>query len=513
MALQKSSRPAPIAEMHRLVRDARYKEAAQLYDAFAAAGRSAPLESLFLRAKLQVKADAAAGVRFLLHNRDRIVSRHERAIAELYLGIAYGRMREFAQADSHFTEAARLASRTLRFLAELAYERARRYLLELRTPEAWECYQATLSDKSLTGRVRSEQLRGFILAQEERYVDQALSLMKVINAIKRRHTDYLETWYLAIHTLAALARELAIPEALSLAQTALEDIDNWSPDFAINHFQALKAVGWCKALSGDQLSCFRYLRRAQSVAPDAAWRAMVHLDRAYFARSIGEEQWSMNEIAQAEEIGEGVDWNACQSEERVALLLFAELLSAVDGEKAAYYMGRYNTLDKLGSPVFHFAFDQRLKALSDCTNGLVREANGAPDDAVNRLRSAWSTFDRIGYDWRAGRTAMRLFRLTGKSSWRRLAEGKLEHYKHSWLWKDLRDATPPRRTRASRTDLTPSQERIFRMICNGMSTEAIAKKLGRSQSTVRNHLKLIFKKLGVHSRPALVALAAKRDLI
>lgn len=74
---------------------------------------------------------------------------------------------------------------------------------------------------------------------------------------------------------------------------------------------------------------------------------MVLLDRAYFARCSGEAQWAMHELAHAEDISESIDWNACQSEERVALLLFAELFSEVDSDKAAYYIGRYNNLDKL----------------------------------------------------------------------------------------------------------------------------------------------------------------------
>jgi DNA-binding NarL/FixJ family response regulator len=53
------------------------------------------------------------------------------------------------------------------------------------------------------------------------------------------------------------------------------------------------------------------------------------------------------------------------------------------------------------------------------------------------------------------------------------------------------------------------QERVFNMICEGLSTDAIAARLGRSHSTVRNHIKLIFKALDVRSRAALVAKAAR----
>ncbi|MBV8364066.1 MAG: helix-turn-helix transcriptional regulator [Candidatus Eremiobacteraeota bacterium] len=432
---------------------------------------------------------------------------------ELYFAIGYARLNDFEQADRHFDQAAdRAMGPNAAFLARVAYERARRYLMERRIEEAWTAYGETLKDRSLRGRVHSEQLKSFIFCREERFDKQAAAMLKAARLMDSRRSDFLEYWYLSVQTLAMIAREMILPQARQYAEKALDDGDPWPPDVAINHFQALKAIGWCKALAGDQLSCFRYLRHAQEVAPDAAWRAMVHLDRGYFARTIGETQWSLNELAQAEEIAEPVEWANCQSEERIALLLFAELFAAVDKEKAAFYIARYNALGKLASPLLHFAHDNRLAALAAYATGVVREANGALDHAHVSYKASWDTFDRIGYEWRAGRAATRLFSLTGSRRWKLSAQHALETYPRAWLWDELKKANP-RRSRVRKNDLTPAQATVLGMIRKGMSTHEIAHTLGRSQSTVRNHLKVIFKVYGVRSRVALVAEAARKERV
>jgi len=50
-------------------------------------------------------------------------------------------------------------------------------------------------------------------------------------------------------------------------------------------------------------------------------------------------------------------------------------------------------------------------------------------------------------------------------------------------------------------------------MCEGLTPAQIAERLGRSPSTVKNHIKLIFKEFGVNSRPALLAEAARRNLL
>jgi DNA-binding NarL/FixJ family response regulator len=191
-----------------------------------------------------------------------------------------------------------------------------------------------------------------------------------------------------------------------------------------------------------------------------------------------------------------VDWPHARIEERAALPLYAEVLAPADPQGAAAAIARYATL----APV--------LDSVALGVRGLVHLANGRSRDGVRDLSAAYDSFDRAGSEWRAGKTALELAKATGATRWRLVALEKLEFYANSWLFAAAQAMAELPGT-ADALSLTPMQERVFHMICEGLSTDAIATRLGRSCSTIRNHIKLIFKALGVRSRAALVAKAAR----
>ena len=57
--------------------------------------------------------------------------------------------------------------------------------------------------------------------------------------------------------------------------------------------------------------------------------------------------------------------------------------------------------------------------------------------------------------------------------------------------------------------LTPSQRRVFDLLLDGLEDKQIARRLGRKQNTVHNHVKAIYRALDVTSRPELFARVIK----
>jgi PAS domain S-box-containing protein len=76
------------------------------------------------------------------------------------------------------------------------------------------------------------------------------------------------------------------------------------------------------------------------------------------------------------------------------------------------------------------------------------------------------------------------------------------------------------RTRASKRTgetaeprLTPRQHEVLALLADGASTPQIATSLGLAEETVRNHIRQLLRRLGVHSRLAAVAYARRHRLL
>jgi DNA-binding NarL/FixJ family response regulator len=61
--------------------------------------------------------------------------------------------------------------------------------------------------------------------------------------------------------------------------------------------------------------------------------------------------------------------------------------------------------------------------------------------------------------------------------------------------------------------LTPRQAEVLRLLGEGLSTEAIASRLGVAVETARNHIRAVLRGLGVHSRLEAVVAGRERGLL
>lgn len=66
---------------------------------------------------------------------------------------------------------------------------------------------------------------------------------------------------------------------------------------------------------------------------------------------------------------------------------------------------------------------------------------------------------------------------------------------------------------AAEPSLTPRQHEVLALLAEGASTTEIASTLGLAEETVRNHVRQLLRRLGVHSRLAAVAYARRHGLL
>ena len=81
-------------------------------------------------------------------------------------------------------------------------------------------------------------------------------------------------------------------------------------------------------------------------------------------------------------------------------------------------------------------------------------------------------------------------------------------------WSDsARRKRPTKKVATSAHRLTARQAEVLRLLERGCSTSQIAGHLGLAHETVRNHIRAVFRRLGVHSRLEAVMLAQREHLL
>jgi DNA-binding CsgD family transcriptional regulator len=78
---------------------------------------------------------------------------------------------------------------------------------------------------------------------------------------------------------------------------------------------------------------------------------------------------------------------------------------------------------------------------------------------------------------------------------------------------EIDDEAPPPRSTDGDVSLTPRQAQVLHLLARGCSTEQMAEQLGVAEDTVRNHIRGILHRLGVHSRLEAVIAAHDRGLV
>jgi DNA-binding CsgD family transcriptional regulator/tetratricopeptide (TPR) repeat protein len=490
-----------------------YTKAAALYDdVFTVA--TAPVEATLLRARVHMRQNGEVPKSIALLNRIRKSTSGPMQVRQrMLLGESYASTGDFASADRQLDAAFKSASASndKELIADVAFRLGRRFaLFDVQTAKARTYLPFVRGANTIDSRLNALHLESWILSREGRTRDQVRVLMQLLEVTDPQSPSRMEHRLRATQTLAALARETFLPDAVPIVERQLTGVP-WPAHFAVAMFQTTKAVAWAKALQGDYFNAFRYLRRSAMAAPDAAWRTMALCDRAYLAQTRRQDLWFRQELSDAEEAAEAADWEACADEAVLALLMLAELLAPVDAAKASEYLARFRDTAPIRNSRSLLKNDPRFQAMVEYSTGIVDVHLDDRRLGVSRIKSALAIFETAGFEWRAGRAALRLYDFSRKPAFLERAEHFLRNYGNSWLGEDV--ARLLKETRGHSTGLTPMQDTVFRLICQGMSNAEIGEALGISPMTVANHAKAVLKTFAVSSRHALIAEAIRRGVI
>ena len=465
-------------------------------------GARSDADAVLVDARLRLGRDPEGVLRNLRGRRRLFDADAQRAEANLLQAMAATSLRDFATAAIRFAEAHRLARRggNDELLGEIAVARGSAALAAGRRTSAER--EAARAATSSSPRVRA---RGYVLAaniaqHRGRFREEGDALVEALRQFDAIKGVDVAIAAQSIERLAAIAMEL-LDESFERHAASHCDKLKWPPDLSAARFSVLRRLAWCSALRGDEFSAFRLLKRAAAVhSPLLSARALA--DRAYLARHVGEAQFSAQELFDARDAAARVEWEAVPLENRMSLLILADLVFDADADEARRLLSRFRRSSA------EVVADRSTAASIEYWNGVLHARFGDAPEAIEAFRTSYVAFNDMGLTWRAGRSAMELFRITGEARWRRIATEKLAAAQHSWLFRELEVAAATGPAGA----LTRAQRTVFELLCAGISTREIARRLERSPFTVRNHTKAIFVAFGVRSRAALLVAARARGM-
>ncbi len=229
----------------------------------------------------------------------------------------------------------------------------------------------------------------------------------------------------------------------------------------------------------------------------------------------GNATYLAGEAMKAAEI---VDWDATTDEERVGLLLLAEVYATVKPAAAAAALARYDSVISKMDPTRLLrdpSADPRLVAWDAYVRGLVARVNGDYERAGDLLRKSAEGFTSCGYLWRAALALIELdatpVDTRGEMPLERAAVIVRDNFPASFLARRLGSWAWAYVDPVAST-LTPAQRDVLRRLLEGKSPIAIAAETSRTLSTVRTHVEHINRAFGTHSYLELFAACSRRGI-
>ncbi len=255
-------------------------------------------------------------------------------------------------------------------------------------------------------RARALDLLAFLAARAEDDDSQRAHLRAALDTMRgARHDAAFEANVLV--NLGIFARERG--DADGFVRERLERLPP-GDHLDAQRYEILRSLAWSNALAGNHLGTFRDLREAGEVAPTTATKIRATLDRAFFARELGQGLIAREELDYALRSSERVDWNDVASDEGEldALLQLAVGLLPVDAVRARSIFERYRRLRSKLPPERLAGADRRARAELLAAEAAFARAEGDRDRAERLLLDAFDTWQERGYTLRAAVVAREL---------------------------------------------------------------------------------------------------------
>lgn len=401
------------------------------------------------------------------------------AVHAMLNGQVHAASREFAEAESCFTRA-RFCNPDSRIAAEIDYCSALSAYQQGNFSSARRLIEGSLQHAPDIVSVRIRALRGLIGTAQERYQESYRDFSRALEAVKLCSVQDIQLSASILYALAVLAAELQLgdPQRLDIEYSKMR----WATSLAGERTQMLRHIGLAYLHSGDRDRAITRFVSSTEVAPGTPWSIFGFVEIATVALAQGEDLGPQALARKAMSIAEHIGWKRITGEQRLSLLLLAQLLARMgDAVRARTYRDLYYEHDRGVSCMGALKPDTRLLALERHVEGCVAGALGVRDEACSILETIHEEWLRIGCTFRA-----------------REAKEDLDRIDPS------RDSY---RTSIVRPRLSSRDEQMVSLIIEGKTNQELGEHFHIAVNTVKNTVLKLYSKFNVHNRTQLVVAA------
>jgi len=257
---------------------------------------------------------------------------------------------------------------------------------------------------------------------------------------------------------------------------------------------ALRIAGWTKALRGEQPAAFTFFAREELCARTPLERLTAYLDRTTLMLfgNLREPCSAAATVALIEEYVRVIPW--ADADDLPTLAQAAAILAEFGCvDSALHCCAIVEQAAQALSPRCAAAHGTRLEGFAAEARALAlrhRDTGKAAECAAR----AYAIFARLGFAWRAARMAMVLYQINHAHRWQQRALHHLSCYPPTVFPRFL-----------SSSVLTQREREILDLVRAGHTVADIGDKLDIGESTVRTHVRNLYRKFQATNHAQLLA--------
>jgi DNA-binding CsgD family transcriptional regulator len=349
---------------------------------------------------------------------------------------------------------------------------------------------AAASPHTAEQRVRYAQLRAWEPAINDEFLRQAVGLLRSLRLALDGDVDRTLVALIAA-PLAFLMREVELDDLSPLADELLGRVV-WPVDNSEYRYYGQWAIAWRMATVGKWIPAMTLLHNTLLVAPNEFSKALIYADRARISLALNERVAASSARMHAYDCLDNLNWSEVTGGEAITALSMMDVL-ATDLDRARSLqesLSRVRTSKLLGDSHGRRYGAFRAFAKSHLTVG---------SPSLAHAQEAYNLFKGMRYVHRAADCALRAAQVGGGARWRHRVERLLEPYPLSLTAREYeRTLSPLGRIQGRRREL-------MRLLATShASARDIGRSIGMGKETVRDHVKAMYRILGIENRLQLV---------